>query len=70
MGVLDRLLFWASSAVLSNRFRRHVLLVYLLVLHSLLLLLPSFGGSRGATGDFLHVGGTGGIDGEDVKLVP
>ncbi|CAM9628987.1 unnamed protein product [Pylaiella littoralis] len=47
MGFLERWLFWASGNALRNRFRRHLLLVYLLVLHGLLIVLP--GGGRGRT---------------------
>ncbi|CAM9491018.1 unnamed protein product, partial [Sphacelaria rigidula] len=38
MGLLDKWLFWGSGTVLRNRFRRHALVVYLLLLHVVLLL--------------------------------
>ncbi|CAN0188592.1 unnamed protein product, partial [Ectocarpus sp. 8 AP-2014] len=47
MGFLERWLFLASGTVLRNRFRRHLLLVYLLVLHGFLLVMP--GGRGGNT---------------------
>lgn len=46
MGFLERWLFYASGTVLRNRLRRHLLLVYLLVLHGILLLVPVGGDSR------------------------
>lgn len=58
MGFLERWLFTASGTVLRNRFRRHLLVVYLLVLHGLLLVLP--GGVGGAPPSPSIEGGTGG----------
>lgn len=46
MGFLEKWLLWASGTVLRNRLRRHMLLVYLLVLHGLLLVLPTGDGGR------------------------
>lgn len=43
MGLLEKWLFWVSGAVLRNRYRRHALVVYLLVLHILLFLMPHMG---------------------------
>lgn len=59
MGFLERWLFVASGTVLRNRFRRHLLLVYLLVLHGLLLLLP--GGASGGARDTGADGAAAGV---------
>ncbi|CAM9495794.1 unnamed protein product [Ectocarpus sp. 6 AP-2014] len=61
MGFLERWLFLASGTVLRNRFRRHLLLVYLLVLHGLLLVMP---GGRGGSTPGIGMGGVG--SGSDV----
>ncbi|CAM9488014.1 unnamed protein product [Ectocarpus sp. 12 AP-2014] len=61
MGFLERWLFLASGTVLRNRFRRHLLLVYLLVLHGLLLVMP---GGRGGNTPGIGAGGVG--SGSDV----
>eukprot|EP00903_Cladosiphon_okamuranus_P006725 g6562.t1 len=57
MGFLERWLFVASGTVLRNRFRRHLLVVYLLMLHGLLLVMP--GGARGEVVPRIEAG-TGG----------
>ena len=46
MRFLERWLFWASGNVLRNSFRRHMLLVYLLVLHGVMLLMLGGGDGR------------------------
>eukprot|EP00752_Nemacystus_decipiens_P009555 g8535.t1 len=58
MGLVERWLFVASTTVLRNRFRRHLLVIYLLVLHGLLLVLPGGpGGGRGVPGIEVGTGG-------------
>lgn len=57
MGFLERWLFLASGTVLRNRFRRHLLVVYLLVLHGLLLVLPGGVGGGGVQGIEVGTGG-------------
>lgn len=57
MGFLERCLFVVSGTVLRNRFRRHLLVVYLLMLHGLLLVMP--GGVGGGGVPAIEVG-TGG----------
>lgn len=60
MGFLERWLFWSLGKVLRNRFRRHLLLVYLLVLHGLtLVFLRGSGGTTPGNG----AGSDGGVAG-------
>lgn len=55
---MERWLFWASGNALRNSFRRHILLVYLLVVHGVMLLMlgggdataPSVGSVAGFEG--------------------
>lgn len=61
MGFLERWLFWSLGNVLRNRFRRHLLLVYLLVLHGLMLVLLK--GSGGMTTPGIGAGSDGGFAG-------
>lgn len=49
MRFLERWLFWASGNVLRNSFRRHMLLVYLLVVHGVMLLMLGGGDARAAS---------------------
>ncbi|CAM9685048.1 unnamed protein product [Scytosiphon promiscuus] len=69
MGLMEKWLLWASGTVLRNRLRRHVLLVYLLVLHGLLLVLPTGGGRSIPGSDTGVVVGSGGSSGGGI-LVP
>lgn len=57
MGLLERWLFVASGTVLRNRFRRHLLVAYLLLLHGLLLVLHGGVGGRGVPGVEVGAGG-------------
>lgn len=59
MGFLERWLFVASGTVLRNRFRRHLLVVYLLVLHGLLLVLPGGVGGGAPSPARIEVGAGG-----------
>lgn len=59
MRFLERWLFWASGNVLRNSFRRHVLLVYLLVVHGVMLLM--LGGGEGSTPSLGNVAGVDGV---------
>ena len=47
MGAVERWLLWSSGAVLKNRLRRHLLVVYLMILHGVLLLMPRYRAGSG-----------------------
>ena len=59
MRFLERWLFWASGNVLRNSFRRHILLVYLLVVHGVMLLM--LGGGEGKASSIGNVAGVEGV---------